>query len=93
MLFMVIERFKKGDARPVGERFKHSGRMVPDGVTYHASWVDSAGARCFQVMEAPRSELLDVWVSHWDDLIDFEIVPVQTSSDFWSEVQRSGESK
>ncbi len=88
MLFMVIERFKEGDVRAVGERFKRSGRMLPDGVTYHASWVDSVGGRCFQVMEAPRSELLDVWVSRWDDLIDFEIVPVQTSSDFWSENQR-----
>jgi Protein of unknown function (DUF3303) len=89
MLFMVIECFKNGDARTVGERFKRSGRMLPDGVTYHASWVDLDGARCFQLMEAPRSELLDVWVDRWDDLIDFEIVPVQTSSDFWSEYQRS----
>ncbi len=93
MLFMVIERFRGGDARRVGERFKQSGRMLPDGVTYHASWVDSAGARCFQVMEATRLELLDVWVSRWNDLIDFEIVPVQTSSDFWAELQRSGQSK
>ena len=90
---MIIERFKGGNARPIGERFKHSGRMLPDGVTYHASWVDSAGARCFQVMEAARSEMLDVWVSRWVDLIDFEIVPVRTSSDFWSEIQQSGESQ
>lgn len=90
MLFMVIERFRGGNARPVGERFKHSGRMLPDGVIYHASWVDPAGARCFQVMEASRSELLDGWVSRWDDLIDFEIVPVQPPNDFWSEFERSG---
>jgi len=93
MLFMVLERFRGGDPRPVGERFKHSGRMLPDGVTYHVSWVDVAGARCFQVMEAPHAELLDVWVSRWNDLIDFEIVPVQTSSDFWSDMQRPGQSK
>jgi len=47
MLFMVIERFKHGDATLVGERFKGSGRMLPDGVVYHASWVDSAGTRLF----------------------------------------------
>lgn len=61
--------------------------MLPEGVSYQASWVDAAGARCFQVMEAPHQELLNTWVSRWDDLIDFEIIPVQTSSDFWAETQ------
>jgi Protein of unknown function (DUF3303) len=87
MLFMVIERFKGGDARAVGERFRHLGRMLPEGVAYHASWVDLAGARCFQVMEAPYGELLSIWASRWDDLVEFEIVPVQTSSEFWSKFQ------
>jgi hypothetical protein len=87
MLFMVIERFKNGNARLVGERFRHRGRMLPEGLVYHASWVDPAGARCFQVMEAPDPELLNLWVSCWDDLVDFEIVPVLTSTDFWSKIQ------
>jgi uncharacterized protein DUF3303 len=79
---MVIERFKHGDARLIGERFRSRGRMLPEGVAYQASWVDAAGARCFQVMEAAHAELLNPWVSRWDDLIDFEIVPVLTSDDF-----------
>ncbi len=87
MLFMVIERFKGGNAGPVGERFTKTGRMLPEGVAYQTSWVDSAGTRCFQVMEAPDLELLKIWASHWDDLIDFEIVPVLTSAEFWSMVQ------
>ena len=88
MLFMVIEGFKQGDAILVGERFKHQGRMLPEGVTYHASWVDSAGSRCFQVMEAPDPQSMAAWVSRWDDLIDFEIVPVLSSQDFWSQFGR-----
>jgi hypothetical protein len=52
MLFMVIEHFKNADPKPIGERFNHIGRMLPDGLTYHASWVDVTGTRCFQVMEA-----------------------------------------
>jgi hypothetical protein len=84
MLFMVIENFKQGDARPIGERFRRNGRMLPEGVVYHASWVDSARSRCFQVMEAPHPELLNTWVSRWDDLIDFEIVPVVASGEFWT---------
>jgi hypothetical protein len=86
MLFMVIERFKAGDVGPVAERFKREGRMLPEGVTYHASWVDAAGGRCFQVMEAPDREALNAWVRRWDDLIDFEVVPVLHSADFWAQM-------
>jgi hypothetical protein len=87
MLFMVIERFKDGDPSPVGERFKRKGRMLPAGVAYQASWVDPAGARCFQVMAAPSAESLATWVERWDDLVDFEIVPVMASSEFWAGTQ------
>jgi hypothetical protein len=84
MLFMVIEHFKGGNAKLVGERFRQSGRMMPEGVVYLASWLEPAGDRCFQVMEAPNAELLNVWVSRWNDLMDFEIIPVLTSADFWA---------
>jgi hypothetical protein len=87
MLFMVIERFKAGNASLIGERFANRGRMLPDGVTYHASWVDAAGARCFQIMEASHPEFLNQRVRHWDDLVDFEIVPVLASTDHWSKLQ------
>jgi len=83
MLYMVIERFKEGATEAVGERFKLKGRMLPEGVTYHASWMDVEGTRCFQVMEAERPEFLNDWVSRWDDLIEFEIVRVLTSAEFW----------
>jgi len=91
MLLMVIERFKNGDARAVGERFQRTGRMLPEGVTYHASWVDSTGARCFQLMEAANPEMLAPWVNHWNDLVDFEIVPVLTSAEFWAQAQAQAE--
>jgi hypothetical protein len=87
MLFMVIESFKHGNVGTVGKRFKLSGRMLPDCVAYHARWVDSAGMRCFQIMETRDSELLKTWTSRWDDLIDFEIVPVESSADFWARMQ------
>ena len=58
MLFMVIEHFKNKDPKPIGERFKREGRMMPEGVAYHASWIDPAAARCFQVMEADSVEKL-----------------------------------
>jgi hypothetical protein len=45
MLFMVIEDFKHRDPEPVRERFARDGRMLPEGVIYHASWIDPANAR------------------------------------------------
>jgi hypothetical protein len=84
MLFMVIERFKNGDAKAIGERFARDGRMLRPGVTYHVSWVDAEGARCFQIMEADSVESLVEWVRGWEDLLEFEIVPVVTSAEFWS---------
>ncbi|MBZ5607068.1 MAG: DUF3303 domain-containing protein [Acidobacteriia bacterium] len=84
MLFMVIERYRNGDPKPVGERFKTKGRMLPDGLSYVASWLEPSGARCFQLMEAERRELFDAWISHWDDLADFEVIPVLTSAEFWA---------
>ena len=80
---MVIERFRNHDPAPIAERFKRSGRMMPDGLIYHASWVEPAGNRCFQVMEAQSSDLLNTWISCWNDLVEFEVVPVVTSAEFW----------
>ena len=87
MLFMVIEHFKNGDPKPVGERFRQKGRMLPEGVVYLASWIDSPNCRCFQIMEASDREALDPWIAAWNDLVDFEVVPVQTSAEFWATVQ------
>jgi Protein of unknown function (DUF3303) len=90
MLFMVIESFKKGNAAAVGERFRARGRMLPDGVNYQASWVDPGGTRCFQLMEAAGREALSEWTRRWADLIDFEIVAVEPSVEFWAKRPRIG---
>ncbi len=87
MLFMIIERPKNGDFTAVGDRFKIHGRMLPEGVLHHASWIDAENARCFQIMEAPDRKSLEPWVSAWADLVDFEVVRVQTSPEFWVTVE------
>jgi hypothetical protein len=80
MLFMVIEHFRAGTSQEVYRRFRDCGRMAPEGVQYISSWVDLEFRRCFQVMEAPNEALLTEWTKNWDDLVEFEIVPVRTSS-------------
>jgi Protein of unknown function (DUF3303) len=78
---MIVERFKNGDAAPVYRRFREHGRMAPDGVTYISSWVDENMRICFQVMQAENVNLIHEWISHWNDIVDFEIYPVITSQE------------
>lgn len=81
MLFMVIERFRNGNAAPVYTRFRERGRMLPAGLRYVDSWTDTGFTRCFQLMECEDASLLEQWTARWDDLVDFEIVPVLTSKE------------
>jgi hypothetical protein len=79
--YMIIEHFRSGDAVPVYRRFRESGRMAPEGLTYISSWVTSDLTRCYQIMEAPDRALLDKWISNWSDLVEFEVHPVITSKE------------
>ena len=88
---MVIERYRTENLEAIGERFRRKGRMLPEGVIYQASWLEPSGLRCFQLMEAPDEEALSPWLHSWQDLVDFEIVPVLTSAEFWSK-RSAGES-
>jgi len=81
VLFMVIEHFRPGRAADVYRRFRDHGRLAPPQVRYLSSWVDFEFRRCFQVMEAESEELLREWIANWEDLCDFEIVPVRTSAE------------
>lgn len=84
MLFMVIEKFPEGNLARVGERFREKGRMMPEGVTYVASWMADDGGRCFQIMDAESRDLLDEWIRNWEDLVEFEVSVVLTSADYWA---------
>ena len=79
MLYMVIERFKNGEAVPVYRRFREKGRMMPQGLTYVESWVETNFGRCFQLIECDDARLLEEWAANWRDLVDFEFVPVRPS--------------
>jgi len=79
MLFMVIERFKNHDVRAIYDRVREKGRMLPDGLRYVDSWVEANLGRCFQLMECEDARAFQEWVNHWQDLVEFEIVPIVPS--------------
>ena len=86
MLFMVIERFKNNDAKSVYRRAQETGRMMPEGLKYIDSWVESSLGRCFQLMECNDARLFQQWVVQWQDLVEFEIIPVVPSKETYESV-------
>jgi hypothetical protein len=81
MLYMVIERFKEGVEPEIYRRFREKGQMMPAGLEYVSSWIDTDFKICWQVMQTEDFGLFDKWIANWGDLMDFEIVPVRTSAE------------
>jgi Domain of unknown function (DUF3303) len=82
MLYFVIERFKSAEAAmAVYKRFAERGRMLPDGLKYLDSWVEENLYRCFQLMETDDAKLFDEWIACWNDLVEFEVIPVTSSAE------------
>ena len=78
---MIIERFHAGKVKTLYKRFEEKGRMMPEGLNYINSWIDENVTTCYQVMQTDSKEKIHEWISHWDDLADFEIIPVITSAE------------
>ena len=81
MTYVVIENFRGGDALPVYRRFRDRGRLAPEGLRYVASWVTADLRRCFQIMECEDRRLLTEWTARWEDLVEFEVIPVMSSAE------------
>ena len=86
MLYMIVEHFRDGNPRPVYRRFREQGRLAPDGLRYVSSWVTSDLRHCYQVMECNDRSLLDQWMAQWQDIVQFECIPVITSAEAASKV-------
>lgn len=81
MQFVIIEKYRNGDAVPVYRRFRERGRLAPDGLRYVASWVTSDLTRCYQIMECDDRRLLDEWMANWNDIVEFEVISAMTSAE------------
>ena len=81
MLYMVYERFGEGGAPEIYRRLQERGRMMPEGLEYVSSWIDVDLTRCYQLMQTDDASLFPLWIENWKDLMEFEIVPVRTSTE------------
>jgi hypothetical protein len=81
MLYMVVEKFKAGAAAEIYRRARERGRLLPTGLEYVASWVACDYTTCFQLMRTDDPALFVAWTREWQDLVEFEIIPVRTSTE------------
>ena len=81
MLFMIIETFRDGDPVPTYRRFRDRGRMMPSGLEYRGSWVTADLRRCFSSDGCEDRRLLDRWMANWNDITDFDVIPVIRSDE------------
>lgn len=70
-----------GRVKDLYQRFAETGRMLPEGVVYIDSWISKDLTRCYQLMEADSLEDLNLWIANWDDLADFEVIPIISSEE------------
>ena len=74
--YMVVEKYKEGCFEKIYERYNSKGRLFPEGLTYLNSWVNKEKNICFQLMESNDPELFYKWFKNWEDLVDFELYPI-----------------
>lgn len=81
MTYMIIETFKPGKIKEIYKCLEEKGRMQPEGLTYINSWIDENMETCYQVMEADSIDKIHQWILNWEDVMEFEIVPVISSAE------------
>lgn len=79
MMFMVIERFRNQDGKSVYDKLRDKGRQMPDGLKFVNAWVSADLSRCFQLMETDDVTQFQRWIAEWQDVMEFEVVPVSES--------------
>ena len=63
------------------KRLGEQGRMMQEKMKYAGSWIEPGFERCFQVMKYDDQNLFHEWTKQWEDLMEFEIIPVITSQE------------
>lgn len=91
MQFMIIEKFREGKVKAIYERVNEKGRMLPTGVNYVSSWINETVTVCYQVMESDSADKIYEWIQNWNDLVDFEVIPVISSAEARSRVMNTGD--
>ena len=74
--YMVVETFKPTCWALARGRFEQKRRLLPTGLNYLGSWSNRDRRLCYQLMETAQPKLFTLWFSRWDDLVEFDLVPL-----------------
>lgn len=74
MKFIVKWRLPKGSVVQTEERFVKTGGQPPAGVTMIGRWHGMSGGGVL-IAETNDAKALYSWLSHWNDLLEFETTP------------------
>jgi len=76
MHFVTIWSYAPEHRDAVTERFIETGAKPPAGVTMVARWHDIAGGRGVAICETDDPLAVTRWCRAWNDMLEFEIIPV-----------------
>lgn len=81
MLFMITYVFGSEIRNEVQERFKSTGGLPGPGVTMRGRWHSLDGNNGFILAESTDSVAIGKWIQEWNDLLEFDVTPVNTDED------------
>jgi len=76
MKFMITYEIRPENRSASGKRFLETGGGPPAGVTMLGRWHRAAGLAGFVLCESSNAEAIGNWVYEWNDLLNFEVIPV-----------------
>ena len=88
MLYMVVEHFKRRACHLSAAARERAADARGTRIRFELIDVDLK--ICWQLMRAEDESLFQRWIDNWKDLMDFEIVPVRTSSEVRELMKNNG---
>ena len=81
MQFMVTYVFSPDARNAAQERFKKTGGQPGAGVKMLGRWHAIAGCHGFVLAESNDGVAIGKWMQEWTDLLEFDVIPVNTDED------------
>nr|WP_292183967.1 DUF3303 family protein [Mesorhizobium sp.] len=81
----MIEDFRGRDRKEIYRRFRDRGRLMPDGLRLHHSWISADMGRCFILMETDDVTLLQRWSSNGRIWWISRLFPWQQTRTWWKD--------